>query len=336
MTQYFTHQSFAEWPYLLRVRTESEQRCKQLSAALADFELVEKHVLTLFAVGSAGRLELGEASDLDGVVVLKGPLCESTTNTLMDGIEARYRECGFEVAKASGIYRQPILLEQLLDATQRGQLDEAPSVYGKRIQALLDARPLYGEARFNQLQLDVLRWFCPSSYPTEAKYQYFLIELKRYFHAYSAWQNFKFDKSADDGWLLRQAKLRVTRMVTIAATILLIGAASDKNKAFDFESYLSATPVERVRGIFLLYEESHAAREFLTHYEHAVQMMNDAEVRYDLVSHSPANVDQINYDVPDSYKCLQEISQELATIITAFILERRCDWSQAFYRDCLL
>lgn len=335
MTQYFTHQSFEQWPFLERLRAQSLSRCNQLSAAIADLELVEQHVLTVFAVGSAGRLELSAKSDLDGVVVLKHPISESITDALMAAIESQYHAQGFEVAKSSGIYRQPVLREQLLDESRRGCLDETPSVYGKRIQTLLDARPLFAQQQFAQLQAQVLHWFCPHLLGSDSQYSYLLAELKRYFHAYSAWQNFKFDKSDDDGWLLRQGKLRVTRTVTIAATILLIGASTDKKHTFDFDSYLAATPAERVRGVFLLYGQQQLADRFLTRYEEAVELMHDSAIRAEWIKHSPTKFEEVYDNLPESYKSVQNAAQKLAAMITAFILDRRDDWATSFYQDCL-
>ena len=335
MTQYFTHQSFEQWPYLERVRAQSLRRCEQLGAAIADLAIVQEHVLTVFAVGSAGRLELSAESDLDGVVVLKHPVSESITDALMAAIESQYHAQGFEVAKSSGIYRQPILREQLLDETRRGCLDETPDVYGKRIQTLLDARPLFANQQFGQLRAEILQWFCPKLLRSDSRYRYLLAELQRYFHAYSAWQNFKFDKSDDDGWLLRQGKLRVTRTVTIAATILLIGASSDKKLAFEFDSYLAATPVERVRSVFLLYGQQQQVDEFLTHYERAVELMHEPAIRAQWIKQSPAKFAEVDNDLPESYQSVHKASQKLSAIITAFILDRRGDWAASFYQDCL-
>ena len=43
-----------------------------------------------------------------------------------------------------------------------------------------------------------------------------------YAHAYAGWQMFKFDRDADDAWLLRQAKLAGSRLLTFAGLLCLL------------------------------------------------------------------------------------------------------------------
>ncbi|MGR8948478.1 MAG: hypothetical protein ACU84Q_10550 [Gammaproteobacteria bacterium] len=336
MTQDFTHEQFASWPYLHRVRADSLLRCERLGAKLASVDLVREHVSTIFAVGSAGRLELGSGSDLDGVVILKHSLGDEEVSALMHAIESCYVALDFAIAKGAGIYREPVLPAQLLDVSQRGSLNEAPTVYGKRIQIMLDARPLFGGENFAQLQSEVLTWFTPSSLSPDSPYGYFLNELKRYYHSYSAWQNFKFDKSNDDGWLLRQAKLRITRMVTIAAAIISLGVCSDDNISFDLRRHISTTPLERILKSFECYGESESLREFLTDYESTLKMMHNPAVREELIAASPHSFEEFPETLPASYLQLYAISRRLSNSIAEFILRRRGDWTMGFYRDCLL
>ena len=310
--------------------------CEELRAALAGLGLSQNGVHTIYAAGSVGRLEICEDSDVDGVVVLSGPLSEFQSRDLMRAIESCYAEAGLVVAKSGGIYRQPITKAQLLNIDTRGSLTESPGIYGKRIQILLDARPLFGEQSFQGLQQEVLKWFMPKLGRTVPVENFLLTELKRYYAAYSLWQNFKFTKSAEDGWLLRQAKLKITRTSTITGLILLLGARSDSARDFDLMQHLFLTPLERILNVFSRYAETRYCEQYLAAYESAVRLLGNQQVRRRLIEFSPESHADIDDKVPEEFIELCDLAAQLGDITAAFILDRKSDWSREFYRQCLI
>ena len=336
MTQEFTKQTANEAAYLESMRSHSLHVWSVLQKSLAELDLARHGVITVYAVGSIGRLEVNENSDVDGVVVVEDEFEQNQLRPLMEAIESNYAAAGLRVAKGTGIYRQPVTRTALLDEGARGSLSESPDVYGKRIQLMLDARVLYHEAAFLELQQHVLEWFLPASQTGAGLRSSFLLaELKRYYNAYSNWQRFKFDKSADDGWLLRQAKLKITRTTTIMAVSLLIGGATDRKRKISIGKHLSLTPLERIQSVFNYYDEHDAAAHYAKLYNSALSLISDAGVRRKLIIASPVTEAEIGAGFPPEFSEICVLSDQMGEIITRFVLRRQHDWLIEFYRQAL-
>ena len=72
----------------------------------------------------------------------------------------------------------------------------------------------------------------------------------RYLHSYALWQQFKFVRSSDDSWQLRQAKFRTSRIVTFAALMFLVGKSDrDRDKLRWLHAQLSLTPLQRLHKV---------------------------------------------------------------------------------------
>ena len=320
-------------PFLTTMRRHSLGVWQELVDGLATLGLAKWGVQSVYAVGSIGRLEVSDESDVDAVVVLHEPLDDAHRKELMGLLENVYLGVGLKVAKSDGIYRHPITAQALLDPDARGSMNESPSAYGKRIQLLLDARPIFGISKFNALQENVLSWFNTDFGVAQPPYVSLQAELKRYYNAYAIWQNFKFDNSTDDGWLLRQAKLRVTRASTIAGLILLIGASTDCTRTFEVRQHLSLTPLARIGKIFSMYRDNESLREYLTAYEAALEMISDSGIRKKFIELSPSNLNQLTHGFPSEFVSVCRLASRLSAITTRFTLDRVADWSLEFYQQ---
>lgn len=320
-------------PYLWQLRQHSLALCGQLEKELGELSNNLVPLSCVFAVGSVGRLEIGSNSDLDGVVVLQTPNVDvgSIENTMLK-LETIYGKLGFKIAKASGIYRQPVTQPELLDTQRRGSLDERPDVYGKRIQMLLDARPLLNADNFMSLQDQVLEWFLPVI-GEHTSFTFLVNELQRYFHSYASWQMFKFEQTPNDGWYLRQAKLRTTRVITVGAMMFLIGISLHTGNQRVLRESLTLTPMERLIVAFEFYGESDMCARLVEHYELALRVMLDGESRDELIRTSPGDISEIGKPMPPSYRKLHVASGEIMGLLTQFALNRRSDWPQKFYQS---
>ena len=319
--------------FIQEISQRSLKLCAQLEEELDGLEFFSVPIACIFAVGSAGRLEIGPCSDLDGVVVLRTGVSDlAEVDRAMQEIEAIYRKLGFQVPKSSGIYRSPIQQIELLDITQRGRLDEHPQTYGKRIQILLDARPIFNPKQFFSLQQQVLNWFLPVI-GGRTSYTFLINELQRYFHSYASWQYFKFEQTQSDGWYLRQAKLRVTRVITVGAMMLLIGISMASNDNKILSDHLAATPLERLVFAFKHYGEDEMCERFVMLYERALRLLLDENVRNELIQKSPARIEDLDRPMPAAYRKIHEASEELMALLTRFVLNRDSEWPVKFYRN---
>lgn len=322
-------------PAFAKMRETSLHRRDSLMRELDSLGLQTKRVSCIYAVGSLGRLEISPVSDLDGVVVMDNGACDKDYETAITEAENAYGRLGFVVAKSGGIYRMPVGEAALVGHATRGSLSESPEIYGKRIQLILDARPVFRPAAFDRLQQQVVDWFLPTL-KGAVDYEFIVNEIQRYSHSYASWQFFKFEKTIDDGWNLRQAKFRTTRLATFAATTLLIGLSSHTQDCRHLRENLSLTPLERIFLVLDYYAEAALAERFLSLYSEAALLLADESVRAALVASSPTSLAEVSpTKSPQQFQRIMQISAEMLDILSGFVFDRRGQWPNRLLR-CLI
>ncbi|MEM7467522.1 MAG: hypothetical protein AAF387_11670 [Pseudomonadota bacterium] len=335
MSLNFTIDYLQRHEYLTAQRDFTLDILTQLSSGLLALELVQEYVETIFAAGSLGRLEANSMSDADCIVILNQSVGASIQQQLMRDVEKCYDDVGLRRAKSTGIYSHPVQSNELLANAGRGSLNDSPAIYGKRIQTLLDARPVINEAAFQRLQMRVLDWFNPEISTAGLRYEFLLNEIRRYLAAYASWQYFKFDRDEDDGWLLRQAKLGLTRRTTVAALALVIGTINDANKDVEIGHFMPLAPLKRIVSIFELYGEFDLRAEYVECYERANQLLHDTRVRAELIVKSPAALPLRRAELPASFLQLEQDADRLRAMLILFAQRRQVDWPTAWYSGLL-
>ena len=331
------HPDLSGFPALARSRHFSLEAVRGIGTALEhSFGGECGSVLTVAAAGSLGRLEASERSDVDCIVVVDDSV-GFDPRRLERGMEQVIREFprfGVRAPKADGIYGKPVKVSALLDEAGRGSLEEPASVFGSRMQLLLDARPLWRSEQFVSLRERIIRWYAPDPVAAEG-WTHLVNDLSRYLHAYAVWQQFKFSRSDDDGWYLRQAKLRTTRVATFAGLMFLLGESSRRN---DSRAWLLAeldrTPLSRLQKAFDAYPESDFGA-VIELYELLHRMLSDTAVRAELVRSSPPNSAAVPACHAGVYARIHELSEILMERLTQFALSRQNDWSPLTFRNWL-
>jgi hypothetical protein len=267
----------AAYPSLARSRAFSQSAIDDISGDLATALVGFEHgIVSVAAAGSLGRLEATPHSDIDGIVIVDGDLDLHSARAIT-AIRTSLSQFGFRASKADGIYTQPIQLAALLDKDARGSLRESAALFGSRMQLLLDARPLYGATDFDSVRASVLAWYATGG-PDEANWTHLFNDLSRYLHSYAVWQQFKFSRSEEDGWYLRQAKLRSTRVVTFAGLMFLVAESSARKTDQSWlATHLSLTPLERMQCVFHAYPNSNFAA-VLDDYEELHALLAETQV----------------------------------------------------------
>jgi len=295
-------------------------------------------ILTVVAAGSLGRLEAAHHSDVDCIIIVDDTADRDPAGITcaVDAIYAEFSRAGLKPPKAEGIYCVPIKASTLLAPASRGSLDEPPAIFGSRMQLLLDARPLYCAEQFIALREQLLSWYrAPTS--TSGSWTHLLNDLSRYLHAYAVWQQFKFSRSDDDGWYLRQAKMRSTRIATFAGLLFLLGESSRKRAEQHawVLAQLDLTPLGRLKIVF----DAHRDADFssvIAVYESLHCMLSDGVIRRELIDSSPTTAADWHDDYPRAYARIHELSERLMDLLTQFVLARSNDWSRSIFRNWLL
>ena len=333
-----TGPDYAPLPALAASRQQSLALLRTVSARLEEALADSDAVLTVAAAGSLGRLETGAGSDLDGIVVVDDRCDSGEATALVERVYAALRDCPLRLPKTAGIFRSPVTPGALCAPGARGSLVEAPAVFGKRIQFLLDTRPLYGAAAYSTLQGRILEWYAGSIPALDADAQCSLLinDLQRYRHAYAGWQRHKYERSAEDGWYLRQAKLRTSRALTFAGLLLLLGASSRRPDKLDWlRARLALTPLERVHAV--MGETDPAGfRHVADAYDRLHALLSDSRIRAELVEASPASAATAPARHPPVYVEIHRLSGELQRRLSRFVLERRDEWHPDFFSELML
>lgn len=312
-------------PCLAAARAAATALLDTLAARCATLEL--EALETVAAAGSLGRLEIATRSDFDAVFVARAGAAPARVEREIAAVLDAAAACGLVPPKPDGIFRDAVSRAALLEPGARGRLDEPPALFGKRMQCLLDARPLYGAAAFRELRGAVLQWYADGR-PGLADLQN---DLKRYLHSYAAWQQHKRSRSDDDSWALRQAKLGTVRLLTFAGLLVLLGAAScqaDAERTRWLASRLDATPLERL-ALVMGGRDPHAFQRVLADYEFCFARLSDAAFRQRLIDH-----DDDMSQAGAATAALGEIApaaERLLHELTAFVLAQRERWDAGFF-----
>ena len=135
---------------------------------------------------------------------------------------------------------------------------------------------------------------------------------------------------------MRNAKLRNSRIPMFAALIFLLGECSKEkqDKIGWLREHLSLTPLQRIEKVYALNNDS-GFNILIDAYEVFMTGMNSPEVRKVLIEANPDSLDELRVmDIPE-YNELHANSDILLKELTRFTLDRRGDWSDAFFKYLL-
>lgn len=323
-------------PALAAARRRSTALLGAAARKLDRLPLVELETIAL--AGSLGRLEVSANSDFDCIAVARDGASPAALAADLERVHGVFAALGLRVPKADGIYREAIERAALLAPLARGSLDEVPATFGKRMQFLLDARPVYGPTRFVHLRRAIIDWYGADFIERDGtkSWTFLLNDVQRYLHAYAGWQQFKLTRSVADSWELRQAKFRSVRVVTLAGLLLLLGVSNHRpDKIAWLERQLDATPLERLAAVMNRYDRSAFSR-VLSAYEFIFTRLADPTFRSRLIVGGPDQ--QSGFTVPPSaaFHELDSAATTLMETLTVFLVARWEDWDRRFFTRLLL
>ncbi len=293
--------------------------------------------VTVAAVsGSLGRLEGMAHSDCDLIVLVKDEAAEDPQRCqqAMQAVWEVLDPLGLPLPKSSGIYVTPASHAQICDHSTLGLIADDKNIFGKRMQVLLDAKPVYGDKHFENLVQGLLERYAAGFliYDQSKEWVYLLNDVIRYFRSYCAWHQFDLSNDPIDSWHMRNTKLRNSRIPMFAALLLLLGECSKEkqNKIGWMREHLALTPMQRIETVYKLNGDGNF-NVLLTAYEKFMLAMNTPEIRRVLVEANPDSL-QARHDMNlPVYNELHENSDVLIKELTRFVLDRRDDWSADFF-----
>lgn len=235
------------------LRRAWQNSLREFRLARARLEAVDvPGLLSVVASGSMARMEMLGHSDLDLLVVANGPSqCNrGVPDECWEAVWTALAPLCRSRPQPDGIYRLPVRPAQLLDANERGKLSPDPTVFGQRIQLLLDGRPLTGASRWEDLRERVLEWFAHGTSPGEPAWSYLLDETLRYYRGLRIRERGRQALGGNDAQR-RRWKFENSRCITHAAMILALGEWSRAmvSDVGPMLQLLQGAPLERLSRI---------------------------------------------------------------------------------------
>ncbi len=221
--------------------------------------------------------------------------------------------------QGGGVFAKPTSRQQLCDGPC-GVVAEDVDIFGKRIQLLLEARPIFGANACTQLQRDILKRYAEHPFASRdgELWGYLTDDLIRYWRSYRVWRQWDIT-SGNGGWYLRNLKLRHSRLITYAALLLAcVADTTDEPSVESLLKFLQMTPLERIR---------HADQRFdaggfdaiCQHYDNFLAQINDATRRQAFENATPAIPQQALNSADDSFSGLLDNSDQLRIAIVKLL-----------------
>lgn len=320
-----------EYPALFATWNRS---VKTLAAVKDRLHQVDQQVATVAVSGSLGRMEQLEHSDGDFIVLLKD-------HVSLDSLEAQnafqnvwsvLHPLGLAKPKATGIYATPSNQTELCDPVTRGQVAEDVSVFGKRIQLLLDCQPVYGVDAFRNSIDSIIERYTSGMVESsnETSWKYLLDDLIRYFRSLSVMYRWE-ARDRPGYWRLRNVKLRHTRLMMSTGLLLLMGDAdSQPGAGIDWlKDRLSLTALERVAFGYAQQADETFSR-IAKYYERYLSRLGNSDFFTALTDDEDCELEG-----HPQYRELEENSRELHAELSRFIIQKQSQWNPRFCRALL-
>lgn len=258
-----------------------ERSAAAIETIRSRIESLNESALAAVAIsGSLGRMEGREDSDWDLIFLMReeagieeaGESRGETLKELGRSLWERIDPDGLRRPEPGGIFATPIAASELADPRYRGSLSDSPARFGKRIQLLLDAQPIWGDPLVGRTASQ--RFYGIADGWPEQRGQssadgregvHLFNDLVRYHRSLCTMTQWLPDPESDKCRRLK-LKLRFTRFLNYLGLLLPLAQGIDLgNVAESLAPFWHLTPMERV----LVFADANAdaARELSHSYE---------------------------------------------------------------------
>lgn len=272
---------------------------------------------SVVVAGSFGRMDASEQSDFDYIILHDN---YEDTAELRKNIEEVFIENGIEKPNPDGIFSETLSIEELIQNI--GHKNDDLHKLAQRMLLLMESKPLYNERFFESAVEKILEKYLEMVINEPEKEAVFMLnDLIRYFRSIAVNYEYSFWKD-NQKWVLRNVKLRHSRVLIYAGLLLLILNSSKERK--DKYGYLKEkiflTPIEKIASVYHDNNDFGVTR-LLSAYDMFLGKMNQESVRNSLQAEYK---DRFNNSV---YSELKVSSDALISELTRFIYKQQGNWS---------
>jgi len=278
---------------------------------------------SIVVAGSYGRMEASQQSDLD-YVVLSSPETDINIDIIVKKVRGIATNLNIVLPNETGVFAKSYTKSELIDNI--GNEEDDLNKLAQRLLMIMESKPIFNEEMFNTIADEILSKYLEYVIKEPTKEAIFLMnDLIRYFRSIAVNYQYNFWKN-NEKWTIRNVKLRHSRILMYAGTLLLILNASKlREKKFEYiKQHFRLTPFEKVVSVYLDNNDFNFSR-LIGAYDIFLGKLNSSEIRKQL---------QVEYD--DRYKNphyaeLKVTSDTFIAELTRFIFSKRGTWSEEVF-----
>lgn len=232
---------------LERARSNSsswlERAQKTVDTFLAENGIARDKIVVV-ALGSVGRYEALDASDLDIMPIMDGEvLDEALDRSLRDAVE---KELGLKVSKGLDLTKRTVVSE-LKNPDYIGTDDDNTSRLSRRIMVLTESAAAGGGLSLDDVRRQILETYQSADRTSGRHVHSFCNDIARYYRTLCIEYKAKVDVHSKD-WGTRNMKLRHSRKVWYFSSILACAATADRrdDAAGRVLAELGKPPIDRI------------------------------------------------------------------------------------------
>jgi hypothetical protein len=285
---------------LVNARRRAAESSDQLISALGGVDLPETTALVVF--GSIARLECTAKSDVDWTLLVNGP-ADPEHFRLTVNIRNRFRQNGFESPGPTQMFGSLSSSHELLHHI--GGDDDTNFNLTRRLLLLLESCALFGDLeRLKVIRAILERYIVcgpgvpDPSHPTFRVPRFLLNDVVRLWRTIAVDYAAKKWQRADQGWALRNIKLRIPRKLTFVKGLNLCldcelsqglfpwtevgdpeAGLVDERLVNGCTELVSLSPIDSLARLCLNLSAKNQAHELLTAYDDYLGLIDDDKAR---------------------------------------------------------
>lgn len=323
---YYTDKPIAQlkiekYPTLKNNWNFSIQKLQEYNTIFSDLDFEN---ISVVLAGSYGRLEASENSDVDFLIIVKDKVSQEEKNTIWEKVTKKFSSNNSIFPNPDGVFADIISITELEDNI--GSKDDSLHLLAQRMLLILETKVVYNEEIFNLAVQRILDKYLELIKSESEKEALFLMnDLIRYFREICVNYQYNFWRE-NEKWALRNVKLRHSRIIMYAGTLLVILNASTKENKFEYIlEMIKLTPLERIS---LIYQENRnigGMEKVLTAYEIFLRKISSESIRNEL---------KLEYNQrlqSPHYMELKGSADLLRSELTEFIIDNRKKWSNKVF-----
>ncbi|ADG94080.1 DNA polymerase beta domain protein region [Arcobacter nitrofigilis DSM 7299] len=200
--------------------------------------------VTIFVVGSLGREEVGENSDLDLFIFAKKEIPRLEQYKIFVKLQEINEKLGFPEFSNDGQFLNIHTVENLKKHTGSPN-DDSENLFTARMLMLLESKVVFNEKLFDEILNDIIQNYLRDSEKNDNFVPFFLLnDILRYWRTLCL--NYEAIRHDDERpWRKKNVNLKYSRMLTVFSTVLSLIVTKDITKEKIF-SICKKTPLERI------------------------------------------------------------------------------------------